>query len=62
MMPPIRFGMKNTERKILVPANRLVSMYAIANAATLITMVVTIVNSTVYTSAFQNSLSCTALT
>ena len=46
-MPPIRFGMKNTERNSVEPLMALVSMYAMANATTLITTVVTIVNRTV---------------
>ncbi len=55
MMPPIRFGMKNTERNSVEPLMALVSMYAMANATTLITTVVTIVNRIVYTSACRNS-------
>ena len=57
MMPPIRFGMKNTDLKTLVPLKALVSMYAMANATTLMMMVVTMVNAVVYPIACQNSLS-----
>ena len=60
MMPPIRFGMKNTERNTFVPLNRFVSIYATANANTFTTTVVTTVNNTVYTNACQNSGSDTA--
>ena len=60
MMPPIRFGMKNTERKMFDPLIALVSMYAMENATTLITIVVTIVSNVEKPSACRNSLSCSA--
>ena len=47
--------MKNTERNRFAPFMALVNMYATKNAATLMMMVVTIVNSTVSHSACRNS-------
>ena len=60
MMPPMRFGMKNTERNRLDPRIDLVSRYAMANATTLMTIVVTIVNSVENSSECRNVLSCNA--
>ena len=52
--------MKNTERNRLEPRIDFVSKYAMANATTLITMVVTIVMSVENPSACRNSLSLMA--
>ena len=53
--------MKNTERKMLEPLMALVSMYAMANATTLITIVVMMVSAVEKPSACRNSLSTKAL-
>ena len=53
--------MKNTERKMLEPLMALVSMYAMANATTLITIVVMMVSAVEKPSACRNSLSAKAL-
>jgi hypothetical protein len=55
-MPPIRFGIKNTVRKKLVPFFPRVRIIAIVNAKKLIVITETIVNFTVNQSALINSL------
>ena len=56
-MPPIRFGRKNTVRKIFVPFSPRVSASAMAKAMILIRMVETTVNFAVNQKAETNVLS-----
>jgi len=56
-MPPIRFGRKNTVRKMFVPFSPRVSASAMAKAMTLIRRVETTVNFAVNQKAETNVLS-----
>ena len=54
MIPPIRFGIKNTVLNMLVPLMPLVSNIATAKASTLIVITDTTVKSEVYQRAWVN--------
>jgi len=60
-IPPIRFGIKNTVRKTLVPLNPFVRARAIKNASTLIRILETKANITVSQNEWLKVLSKSSL-